>query len=406
MLSDDLIGFLKKNFPEHLSEIGVALDLFIYSLNNAGEAITVRGNELSKSKDFEDAIDFLKRASEVYDIAEHIQTLIDSNQLNEIAFVSEDEKLKVIENNYPNYEIYEVDTNIAHTLYEDFIHKRPCAFMLKNKKVCVTEWTKVLIETCNQLYEIDKSLIRKFPDEPKLNGRKSKYFTFDTPELLRAPKKLNDLDFYVETHFSANDIRNLIIKMLNYYKIPLSEYRIYLRADYNKLQGKEDGIEDLRGAVTLDGFENKHKPQKKAPDDFTEQCIKHVEKYLNVHTTKISKAKYTTSDNRLRIVCLISSERDTSRNPYFWFGFRSKQKDYLEGVEKSYVALGCGSENLILLIPYSKFSEWLADMSVTAAANDIKHWHVIVMKEKGNLMLRRKLDRNKVNISEFIIPTR
>jgi len=403
VLSDDLIDFLKTHFPGQLSEIGVALDLLICSLNNAGEAITARGNELSNSKEFAEAIEFLKRANELDDLSEQMQSLIDAHQLNDIAVVSEDEKLEVIENSYPNYERYEVDTAIAHTLYDDFIHKRPYAFMLKNKKVCVTEWTKVLVETCNQLNEIDKSLIKEFPDEPKLNGRKSKYFTFESPELMRAPKKLNDLGLYVETHFSANDIRNLIIKMLNYYNISLSEYRIYLRADYNILHSKAESIEDLIEVVTLDGFANKQKIQKKAAHDFTGQCIQYVGNYLNVHTTQISKAKYATPDNRLRIVCLISSERDTDKNPYFWFGFRAKQKEFLEGAQESYVALGCGSENLILLIPYSKFCEWLNYMSSTGAAKNIIHWHVIVMREKGSLMLRLKLGCPKVNITEYII---
>ncbi len=35
----------------------------------------------------------------------------------------------------PNYSDYYVDTNVEHTLYEDYTHKRPCGFRINEDKI-------------------------------------------------------------------------------------------------------------------------------------------------------------------------------------------------------------------------------------------------------------------------------
>ena len=89
----------------------------------------------------------------------------------------------------PNYSDFEVDNTVVHTLHENFVHKRPFAFELKGKKVFVTEWKRMLIETCNILADIDPNLIGKFPDNRKFNGKKTKYFTTGDPGSMRSPPK-------------------------------------------------------------------------------------------------------------------------------------------------------------------------------------------------------------------------
>ena len=52
---------------------------------------------------------------------------------------------------------------------------------------------------------------------------------------IRATREIKLANIYVETNLSANGIRNLLIKMLNKYNIKLSDYKIYLKADYSEL---------------------------------------------------------------------------------------------------------------------------------------------------------------------------
>ncbi len=400
MFSDELINFLKKDFQHHLDEIGVALDLFIYSLNEAADACSQRGNELSKSKEYDAAIEFIKKASELHEIAKKMQEYMDILQLEDVARVSEDEILEDIEKKYPNYSEYEVDHTYVHNLHENFTHKRPYAFELKGHKIYANEWKNMFVETCNILAGLDRSLISSFPDNPRFNGRKSIYFTFDKPELMRSPKKLKDMDLYVETNFSANDIRNLIIKMISYYKIPLSEYKIYLRADYTELHRQVENNKADQGDIDEDELID---DQQNPVHDFTDACLEHIRDYIKKPLIRLSRAKYTTHDSQTKIVCLVSSERNLGRRAEYWFGFRVKQKEFMESAQESFVALGCGSQELIVLIPYSKFRIWLDNMSKTGQDDQVKHWHIVIIKENGRLMLRLKSDSPNINITDYIV---
>ncbi|WP_235357043.1 hypothetical protein [Bacillus alveayuensis] len=42
-------------------------------------------------------------------------------------------------------------------------------------------------------------------------------------------------EIYVETFMNSNGFRNLIIKLLKEYSLKMSDYKIYLRADYSEL---------------------------------------------------------------------------------------------------------------------------------------------------------------------------
>ena len=58
-----------------------------------------------------------------------------------------------------------------------------------------------------------------------------KYFCTDKKEI-RSPRKIGETGIYVMTNMSANQIRNVIEKMLRKYGIKTVEYKIYLKADY------------------------------------------------------------------------------------------------------------------------------------------------------------------------------
>lgn len=52
---------------------------------------------------------------------------------------------------------------------------------------------------------------------------------------MRKPVKLKNHDIYIETNMSANSIRNLLVKLLKRYEIKITDYQIFLRADYTDL---------------------------------------------------------------------------------------------------------------------------------------------------------------------------
>ncbi|MEW5920809.1 MAG: hypothetical protein AB1796_07675 [Bacillota bacterium] len=234
MFSAEIIQFLRNHFPVHLSEVRAAVDLLVYSVDDAIEAIIKKGNALSTNKELQEAIIFLEKAGEMEIALKTLQNYMNQIETEDDSPIFEDEILDNIEKQNPNYDEYSTDRTTAYTLFENYTYKRPHAFEMINQTVNVRDWKDMLMETCKKLTKINKDLILRFPDDPKFNGKKISYFS-DKPETMRSPRRIETLDLFVETNFSANHIRNLIIKMLNHYGIPLSEYKIYLRADYSPL---------------------------------------------------------------------------------------------------------------------------------------------------------------------------
>lgn len=402
MFSDELVVLLKTHFPVQLSEINAAMDLLIESLDEAARVVANRGNKLSLNKEYRNAAELMSQADALYALSKRVGDFADNLQSEEVAAVSEDEVLDDIEKTYPDYSKYEVDNTVAHTLHENYVHKRPYAFELKGRKVNVTEWKRMLLETCEILADIDAGLIAGFPNNPRLNGKKSKYFRTDHPELLRSPLKLKNMEMYVETNFSANFIRNLLIKMINHYEIPLSEFKIYLRADYTGLhQGTDDnGDADEK---LMPEMENDGEGQQVPVLEITGDCIKRISDYLQKPLVRRSKAIYRSYDHKTTVVCLTSSARDKGGYLDYWFGLRTNQKTVLEDAGKAYVALGCGSKNKIILIPFSDFNKWLDDMSTTGEEGNIRHWHIVVVEKGSNFSLRLKTGRQDVELTGYML---
>ncbi len=392
MFSDGLINFLKSNFPEQLGEISAAMDLLVESIDDAAEAIAVKGNKLSLGKEFKDAAVLMSKADELQTVSKEIGGYAEVFELDEVALVSEDDA---------------IDVSMVHTLHENFVHKRPHAFELRGRKVHVTKWKEMLVETCNILADINPVLISEFPNNSRFNGRKAQYFSIKDPGLMRSPFKLGSLDMYVETNFCANAIRNLIIRMIKHYRIPTAEYKIYLRADYTGLHQKIENNTDEDGNVypATKGI-NKQKQQKTLVHGIADDCMQHISGYLQETFIKQNRTTYKTSDLKTTVICLAASGKDTGRRIEYWFGLRLKQKGALKACKKPYLALGCGSANKIIFVPYTIFHNWLADMSISHKMQEITHWNIVILEEKGKYMLRLKGDKPNINLNEFVLTTK
>lgn len=238
-MQNELIQFIKTNFPQNTTEIRESLELLEYSIESLLDSVLDKSNQIGKgmNRDLDEAIRYMERAKEIKDMSKLIVDFIgkldieDYFGLNEIENVEESENIKTL----PNYAKYTVDSDIAHNIYEDYTHKRPFAFELKGTKVLVKDWKEILLEVYEMLISFDKNIFKTFPDNEKMNGRKSPYFAYDESKIIRDARKLKGLEIYVESNFNANGVRNIIADALREYKIPLSEFKIYLRADYSAL---------------------------------------------------------------------------------------------------------------------------------------------------------------------------
>ena len=105
------------------------------------------------------------------------------------------------------------------------------------------------------------------------------------------------------------------------------------------------------------------------PAAFHGDCVKLAQKHLGVHLSKLSQTRYESGDGRIRLMCAVSAIHDESRDvPYFWFGFRVSQLEFLKAAEQAYVCLGCSSAEATLLVPLAFIQSSLDLMSVSVVA--------------------------------------
>lgn len=180
-----------------------------------------------------------KKYEEINETVNHIKFINDKvNELEEILVKDLEVNEDIADDNeeilIKDYDKYRVDENEKHTLYETFRHKRPCAFIIENKRIETNNWKEVLIETCNYLSEKNKKNLEDIVINEKIKGRKRSLFSV-TKKQMFSPEKLKYINGYVETNLSADGIKNLVKKLLKIYEIPLNKYYINFRADYSEM---------------------------------------------------------------------------------------------------------------------------------------------------------------------------
>lgn len=146
-----------------------------------------------------------------------------------------DEQPKIVEkDNSENQRlIKELNKNTPHEITEDFTFKRPTAFIFD---CCAYPemncWSELYIQFVACLAKKDPAKLKTLADNPDFISKQNKKYYSASPKELRKPGKVMN-DFFVETNRSANDLMKLVIDLLNYFEIPLSNMTIYLRQDRN-----------------------------------------------------------------------------------------------------------------------------------------------------------------------------
>lgn len=135
--------------------------------------IGIKLQQANNSKDFTLLEQLAAVSRELADFESKIQDYLN---LFEMDFI-QDKSESNAEKSLPDYDKYKVDTNIEHTLYENFSHKRPFAFEIEGQKVMVDTWIDMLIKTAEILFKKDKAIMKSFVNDDDMNGRKMRYFS-------------------------------------------------------------------------------------------------------------------------------------------------------------------------------------------------------------------------------------
>jgi len=74
----------------------------------------------------------------------------------------------------------------------------------------------------------------------------------------------------------------------------------------------------------------------------------------------------------------------------------------LQRSEFGFVALGCGSAERTLLVPFAEFQTWLAEMNISEIENRY-YWHVEIYESEGKLVLHRKRGSKLIDMMQYLI---
>lgn len=143
--------------------------------------------------------------------------------------------------------------------------------------------------------------------------------------------------------------------------------------------------------------------KKFTPVAFHTQCIERIQKHLDMTLVKRSRASFSSSDKKTAVVCAVSRTYDKGDWQGHWFAFHPHQKDFLEGAESGYVAFGCGSARVLLIIPIGEFVQWLSGMNTTETESKT-YWHVHLRRDESGVRLTRKKDVPDIDLSGYLVP--
>lgn len=233
---NNLILNINKDFPDKAIDFYESIDLLLETIKDTMESINEKSSEEMKNRNFDKSIYYMQLAQELHTYESKLDKLLEDINIEDIQISDIEDKIDC-KKELPNYEEYKVDDTIEHTLKEDFTHKRPCSFRIGDNYISIVNtWQEMMLDTCKYLIKLDEVRFKKLVSNPKLNGRKSAYFSTDK-KIMRRPVHIG-CGIYIETNMSANSIRNLIIKLLKLYSIPTNNFKVYLRADYTTLNNQ------------------------------------------------------------------------------------------------------------------------------------------------------------------------
>jgi hypothetical protein len=138
------------------------------------------------------------------------------------------------------------------------------------------------------------------------------------------------------------------------------------------------------------------------PVKFHDACATRIQAHLKHALVRQSRSSYSTPDGRVSVICAVSREHRAATKSY-WFAFHPHQRQRLAQASEAYVALGCGSEATIVLIPFREFEKWLDGMNTTHR-NDRFYWHVSIFREGNKLVLHRKKGFGKTDLTRYLLP--
>ncbi len=230
---EKLISFLKTEFPKDALEIQECIELLNQCIGGSVESIRSAFNTAFDNRDYTKMLSIQEMLKIVDQVQEKLEDYTERLQLDEEIeedILNDDNSVDELKE-LPDYDSLRVDQNIPYTLYDDYTYKRPAGFEIFGVRQDAKDWKDVFVSTCEALAKKDSATFETFVNDKSMQGRKVPYFCKD-PKGIRAPRKVDGTDVFVMTNMSANQVRNVVERMLRKYGIKVNDYKLFLKADY------------------------------------------------------------------------------------------------------------------------------------------------------------------------------
>lgn len=159
-------------------------------------------------------------------------------------------------------------------------------------------------------------------------------------------------------------------------------------------------------AVSVQGESETSEPGKPkfTPVSFHSAVATAVSKKLGVTLLKRTRALFSSSDDSCRVLCSVSRKYSDDHHTGYWFAFHPHQRESLEAANRGFVAFGCGSADLVVVVPVETFATWLSGMNMTVK-DDRHYWHVHIHHEDDHLVLVRSKGADRIDLAQYTIQT-
>jgi hypothetical protein len=220
---------------------------------------------------------------------------------------------------------------------------------------------------------------------------------------IRALFKLLDIKITLEDPLVVQQIRNILAPR-EYTRVDdivdlvfRAAEDVAMESDVPESEAEADADEGEEAVAPVKESRRKHV-------DFSAECAERIERHFGRPLVKQSRVIWRSPDNAVGLLCKTSRRYVRGNRVGYWFAVHSSRyaKLFLS-VEEVWVSFGCGTAEVIVLVPYSTFIEWSTGMNITTMKNGEMYWHVHIWEDNGRVELRRKSSFVPIDLSSYLL---
>ncbi len=138
------------------------------------------------------------------------------------------------------------------------------------------------------------------------------------------------------------------------------------------------------------------------PVAFHASCLQIVSTCLKQIFIKQTRSSYLSQEADTALVCAVSREHDNGSARFFWYAFHPYQEKFLASTKRGYLLLGCGSSEVLLLIPYSDFAPFIKKLNRTNREDGF-YSHIRIVPDNGKYELKLEGRGNRVDMTKYLL---